>query len=567
MGRTLKFLKDWKNQKTYFKWLMQYSKPYIPAISLVLFINIVVAITSTYTAVVSKNIIDKASGGEQKIVSLIVAYIVMTLGLIVFDMIGQLIILVLDEKFSFGIRKQVYEQIIRSYWMDVKKYHTGDLMTRLTSDAGNIADGIIYTIPQIIKLVVEFVVAFITLFYYQPVLALIALLMGPIAALISLILGRKLKKLTTKVQETEAQYRSFIQESLANLLVVKSFANEDYATQRLVELRDERFKWVYKKSKLSIFSSSAMGLSFNLAYIVAFTFGALALSTATITYGTMSLFLVLINRIQAPILGLAQLIPKIVQIFSSAERVMALENLPVEEKKEVTLKKDQGIGVKLQNVSFAYDDQKENVLDDVNFEIQPGEFVAIIGESGIGKTTLIRLIMSFMSKFGGNIEFTNANGETVQASAGMRDCMSYVPQGNTLFSGTIRENIRMGKLDATEEEMLDALKWAAAYDFVQELPQGIDTVIGERGHGISEGQAQRIAIARCLVRKAPFIIFDEATSSLDSASEIEVLKGLQEITPKPTCIIITHRLSVLPYCDRQICLEKQHVTEGKQAEE
>lgn len=560
MNKYIKWLKNWKNNKTYFKWLASYTKPYLPLIIVVLLINLVISLSSTGMAIVSKNIIDKASGNEKSIAGLLVAYVIISLAMIGVEMVGQLISLVLNENYSFGIRKQVYEKIVRSYWMDVKRYHSGDLQTRLTSDAGNIADGVIGTLPTIIKLCIDLIVAFVTLFFYEPRLAIFALVMGPVAALISFVFGRKLKRLTTKVQETEAVYRSYMQESIENLLVVKSFANEDYATNRLEELRKERFKWVYKKSKLSIISQSSMGLFFNIAYLVAFTVGAICLSRSTITYGTMSLFLVLINKVQYPIISLAQQIPRVVLIFSSAERVLAIQNLPIEEKKETQMPVKDGVGVSVENLSFAYDDKSEKVLNDVNIDIKPGEFVAIIGESGIGKTTLIRLMMSFMSQFEGNISFVNNAGEATPINAGVREFMSYVPQGNTLFSGTIRENVRMGKLDATDEEIVNALKMSAAYDFVMELPNGIDTVIGERGHGISEGQAQRIAIARCFIRKAQFIILDEATSSLDSATEIEVLKGLKEIDPKPTCIIITHRLSVLPYCDRQICLEKETLT-------
>nr|WP_297705717.1 ABC transporter ATP-binding protein [uncultured Butyrivibrio sp.] len=555
MSNFVRWAKDWKNQKNYYYWLKEYTKPYLPRIILLLLIDSSVTLVSTYMAVVSKNIIDKATGGSN-IVGYLVLYAVMTFGMLGLDMVSQLISLVMNEKFSFGIRKQVYEQIIHSYWMDVKRYHSGDLMTRLTSDAGNISDGIIYTIPTIIKLGFQFVVAFATMFYYSPILALVALLMGPFAALISIVLGRKLRYLTQKVQESESMYRSFMQESIANLLVVKSFMNEEYATNRLVELRDNRFYWVYKKSRMGIFSSMFMALTFQAAYIIAFTVGALALSGGTITYGTMSLFLVLINRIQAPIVGLAQQIPRIVQIFTSAERVIELENIPIEEPVKIPEPKG-AVGVDVKGLTFGYDE--ENVLENLDLDIKPGEFVAIIGESGIGKTTLIRLMMSFMSHYEGSITFNSEGGDSVSATAGMRQWMSYVPQGNTLFSGTIRENIRMGKLDATDEEMEEALKMAAAYDFVKELPNGIDTVIGERGHGISEGQAQRIAIARCLVRKSPFVILDEATSSLDPETELAVLKGMQNITPRPTCVIITHRLSVLPYCDRQIKIENKNL--------
>ena len=564
MSKLIAFLKDWRNQKSYFFWLVKYSKPYIPKILFMMIINLLITLLSTGMAVLSKEIIDRATNGNNITVA-IIFYIVFIISMLGFNVISQMISLVLDEKFSFGIRKQLYEQIINAHWMDVKKYHTGDLMTRLTSDAGNISNGIIYTIPTIIELVLELLITFFTLFYYQPMLAVFALVIGPVAAVVSFWLGRKLKKLQVKVQESESAYRSYVQESLANLLIVKSFANEEYATDRLVKLRDERFKWVYKKSKLGVISSTSMSLTFQLAYIVAFTYGAICITAKTITYGTMSLFITLINRIQAPIIGLAQQIPKIVSILASAGRVIELQNIPLEEKCDRHIEQND-IGVRVEGLSFHYDMEKENVFENADISIKPGEFVAIIGESGIGKTTLIRLIMSFMSEYEGNITYYNNHHEEIKANASTREFISYVPQGNTLFSGTIRENIRMGKLDAAEEEFIEALKMSAAYDFVQELPKGIDTVIGERGHGISEGQAQRIAIARALIKKAPFLILDEATSSLDPQTELAVLEGIRKLEPKPTCLIITHRLSVLPYCDRRIRIEDKKIKEVSESE-
>ena len=564
MNKLIAFLKDWRNQKSYFFWLVKYSKPYIPKILFMMIINLLITLLSTGMAVLSKEIIDRATNGNNITVA-IIFYIVFIISMLGFNVISQMISLVLDEKFSFGIRKQLYEQIINAHWMDVKKYHTGDLMTRLTSDAGNISNGIIYTIPTIIELVLELLITFFTLFYYQPMLAVFALVIGPVAAVVSFWLGRKLKKLQVKVQESESAYRSYVQESLANLLIVKSFANEEYATDRLVKLRDERFKWVYKKSKLGVISSTSMSLTFQLAYIVAFTYGAICITAKTITYGTMSLFITLINRIQSPIISLAQQIPKIVSILASAGRVIELQNIPLEEKYDKHIEQ-RDIGVRVEGLSFHYDMEKENVFENADISIKPGEFVAIIGESGIGKTTLIRLIMSFMSEYEGNITYFNNNHESIKANASTREFISYVPQGNTLFSGTIRENIRMGKLDATEEEFIEALKMSAAYNFVQELPNGIDTVIGERGHGISEGQAQRIAIARALIKKAPFLILDEATSSLDPQTELAVLEGIRKLEPKPTCLIITHRLSVLPYCDRRIRIEDKKIKEVSESE-
>ncbi len=557
MSKIKNLWSDRSNQYQYAKWLVQYAKPYMGRITVMMMFNLLYTVVGLVMVTLTKRIIDEATEGNP-IITLIVCYLILTIGLQLVSVFGTLMNTMLTEKFSFGIRKQIYEKIIHSHWMDVKKYHTGDLMTRLTSDAGNVADGIIGTIPSIIQLIVELLLVFITLFSYSPLLACFALLVAPVAAVSSWWFGRKLKRLQVKVQESEAAYRSFLQESLANLLIVKAFANEEYSTQRLTQLREERFGWVYRRTKMGLISSTAMSMSFQVGYIVAFAYGAIQISRKAITYGTMSVFLTLVNRVQAPVMGLAQQIPRVVSILASAGRIMELQELPLEEKEEEPLAVVQA-GVDVSGLTFGY--TQDNVLENVSLHIAPGEFVAVIGESGIGKTTLIRIIMSFMSNIQGSVTFYNEKGETQKANAATRNFIAYVPQGNTLFSGTVRENIRMGNLNATEEEMNEALKLAAAYDFVQELPKGIDTVIGERGHGLSEGQAQRIAIARAFVKKAPFLILDEATSSLDEATEQEVIRGLQRLTPRPTCLVITHRKSILQYCDREIKIENKTIVE------
>jgi len=553
VGRVKELWNDRDNQLRYFKWLMYYSKPYAWKIMLLMSIDLITTLVSLKMVTLSKTIIDNATNG-QSFKTAIIVYIILMISMQAVGVFSGIFSTMLNEKFGFGIRKQVYEKIIRSHWLDIKKYHTGDLMTRLTSDAGAIADGIINTIPSVIRLSIELVLVFFTLFRYSRMLALFALLVAPVSAVTCWWLGRKLKKLQVKVQESEALYRSFLQESMANLLIVKAFANEDYASERLTNLRENRFYWVFKRTKLSMASSVIMGFSFQLGYIAAFTYGALQVSLKAITYGTMSVFLALVNRVQSPIMGLAKTVPQVVSILASAGRVIEIQNIP-EEKSLPTDMARENIGVKVNDLTFGYTD--ETVFENVNLDIKPGEFVAIIGESGIGKTTLVRIIMSFTSSLTGSVDFYNAYGEGVVANSGTREFIAYVPQGNTLFSGTIRENIRMGKLDATDEEMWEALRLASGEEFVRNLPGGLDCVIGERGHGISEGQAQRIAIARAFVRKSPFLILDEATSSLDENTELQVLKGLQELNPRPTCLIITHRKSILPICDREIKIENK----------
>ena len=553
MGKIDKLKKYWSKRddaKQYLKWCLGYSKPYFPQLMLLMIFDLAATLMSVGMAIIGKEMIDRASDGNLSDLWIIIAiYVVVILGSQFLGIVSSLFSAIVYEKFGFGIRKKVYRRILDTCWIDVSRYHTGDLMTRLTSDVGAVSDGISTTIPTIIRLFVELLVTFCTLAYYDLRLALFALLVAPIALFASVVLGRKLKYLTIKVQETESKYRSFMQESLANILIEKSFCLEDYSEERLTQLRDERIYWVFKKNRTNMFASAAMGLSFQLGYIVAFAWGAICIANRTITYGTMTVFLQLVNRIQAPIVSLAQLVPRLISMLASAGRIIELQNLPKEEYKGLSIGQEK-IGVKVEKISFGYTD--ELVFDDASIDFKPGEFTAIVGKSGIGKTTLVRLIMAFTNKMKGNIEFYNAAGETMPASPDARNFIAYVPQGNTLFSGSIKDNVLMGKKDATDEEVIEALKGAAAYDFVMDFPRGIDTVIGEKGVGISEGQAQRIAIARALVKKAPFLILDEATSSLDESTELSVLEGIRKWNPSPTCLLITHRRSVLQYCDREI---------------
>ena len=507
---------------------------------------------------ITKEIIDRATVG-MAFGRLLMGYVLLLLGMQGISVLTTLLSALVTERFSFGIRRQIYEKILHSVWRDVTAYHTGDLMTRLTSDAGNVADGIVGTIPHILQLGIELLLVFCMLFYYSPLLAVFALLVAPVAAVCSWWLGRRLKRLQGKVQESESAYRSFLQESLANLLIVKAFTGENRAVERLTRLREERFYWVYRKTGLSTASSTVMALAFQGGYLAAFSYGALQLSRRQITYGTMSVFLTLVNRVQAPVLGLAQQIPRVIAVLTSAGRIMELQQIPAE---EITPEMLHGtaIGVEMKDVCFGY--TEEAVLRNVNLQIRPGEFAAIVGESGIGKTTLIRLLLAFLKTGEGFADFYNEWGERQRTNASVRKFIAYVPQGNTLFSGTVRENLQMGRENATEEELWEALRLACGEKFVQALPLGMDTVIGERGHGLSEGQAQRIAIARAFLRRAPFLILDEATSALDEDTEIAVLQGLQNLTPRPTCLIITHRKGVLKYCDREI-----RIRDGRAMEE
>lgn len=551
------FFKNFRTQSTYGKWLFYYTKPYIPSLLLIIFFSITSPLISVSIAVISQRIIDSATLGQN-----VSTELMMYVGIIIVSLIigscSMFFSTVINERFSFSIRKQVYDKVLHSCWLNISKYHTGDLMTRLTTDTNTIANGISSNIPSIIALVFEILATFFTLLYYQPALAFFAILIAPLGALSSIWLGKKLKRMQVKVQESESKYRSFLQESLNNILIVKTFCEEENYLHQLSELRNERLYWIMKKSKMSLIASTIISFAFQSGYIIAFAWGSYMLSDNAITFGVMTVFLTLVGRIQSPLMGLANQIPQIVSVLASTGRIIELQDIPSEHKNEPQLNTN-SIGVHIKNLSFGY--SEEDVLTNTNLTILPGEFVAIVGESGIGKTTLIRLIMSFVTATQGQLLFYNLQGEYEALSAGCREFISYVPQGNTLFSGTISDNVRMGNRNATDSDVIKALKDAAAYSFVSELPDGIHTFIGEHGHGLSEGQAQRISIARALIRNAPFLILDEATSALDEATELAVLKNIRDVTPNLTCLLITHRRSVIQYCSREIKIENKQLFE------
>ena len=525
------------------KWVLKNSKEYRWRIILMLFINLFFTVASLITVILSKSIIDNATIGKD-FTSIIIIYIAVMLSTLIFHAGSSLISAVINEKVSFGIRKTVYDRIIRTSWQSINKYHSGDIVTRLSSDAGNIADAIVTTLPSIITLVVELILVFFTLFSYSPFLAFLGLTVAPVAVVVSWLFARRLKVLQKKVQESESAYHSFLQESLANLLIVKAFANEDESVEKLSTLRANRFYWVFKRAKAGLYGTTTISLAFNIGYLSAFTFGAIQISKAAITYGTMSVFLALINRVQAPIIGLSQQLPKVIAMFTSAERIIELSDLPEEKKLETNIDTTE-LGVYANGLTFGYD-EKETVLEDVSFRIKPRESTAVIGESGIGKTTLIRLILSFVEPNSGSISFFNNKNEEVPTSAGIRDHIAYVPQGNTLFSGTIKDNVLIGRTDATDDDIKDALRLASALDFVEELPEGLNTRIGEKGLGLSEGQAQRIAIARAIVRKVCHIR--------------QKINGLEQLSPRPACLIITHRKSILKYCTQELMISDKKIT-------
>ena len=531
--------------------LWRYMRPHRRSLLLLVGLNAMTGVVGVLNTLINRRIIDAATEGTAfgSTVLIYIVVVVMALGL---SVVSGILGTVVNERFAFGIRLRVYDGVMNACWDRVAAYHSGDVITRLTGDIDIVAGGISETIPSILSLAVSFVTAFVTLAYFDWGIALFALILGPVTALIGLVTGRLMKPLQLKIQETESKYKSYMQESVAGFAVYKAFEAQAAAAAAMAGFREERLRWIFKRQKVSALSSGALSLSFQLGYVVAFIYSVVRMSKRYISFGTMSVFLSLVSQIQGPVIGLSRMLPRIVSIFASTGRIAEMEDLPKEDRLFPALSEAQGVGLKISEVSFGYGTEK--IFDHASLEIEAGEFAALTGHSGIGKTTLIRLILAFVRPGAGEIRLIQGDRAPV-IDAGARRYISYVPQGNTLLSGTILDNLRMGCRDLTELRAWEILSVVAVDDFVRSTPKGLHTVIGERGLGLSEGQAQRLAIARALAKDAPFLILDEATSALDEETETAVLRHLKEHCQGLTCLLITHRPSTLKYCTTRIKIQ------------
>ena len=537
--------------RRYLRWLGGKAKPFWPQLALLVGIDLLVILIGFGSSFVSKNVVDTATAGQ----AFLPSFAVMILLSAVSIGIGagaNVIRTLINERFAFGIRLKVFDRILSANFLGLSRYHSGDLLTRLTSDVDTIASGIASALPALGMIFVRLGIAFVLLYGYSPFLALAALILAPVGLILSLLTGDKLKQLSAEVKESEAAYRSFIQEHLANISVVKTFCMEDHSRQRLTSLRQRTLNAVLKRNRLSVVTQLCIRVVFSLGYFISFGYCIFGLSRGTLTYGTMTLFLTLFSQIQQPLMNLSHLLPQAIGVLASAGRVMETEDIAADERTGLTHTGDE-VSLHFTDVDFAYD--RQTILKGVSFTAKPHQMVGIMGPSGAGKTTLIRLAMALVKPTAGKVEYV-CNGMAEPVSADARRHIAYVPQGNTLLSGSIADNLRFGKQDATEQEMWDALDMAAA-GFVRELSEGLDTKLGEKASGLSEGQAQRIAIARALLRRAPVLILDEATSALDAASEETILANLSARNREyaPLCLIITHRRTMLPYFDRLIRLD------------
>lgn len=545
------------------RWIFAQSKPGLLLLIVSVTMGSIMSAVSVYNAMISKSLIDAATSGK---VDLVIKWLTVMGGIVLFNIffgtLRSLISTYCSTKISNELQKKFFAHVTYSEWMEHNKHHSVGILTRITSDTSTINGFICGTIPSMITSTVMLSISFITLLKIEPFLAVFTVLIFPVLFLMNKLFGKRLKKFYKDIQEKSIEYSSFIQESVQNLMIVKTFCREEDTINNMCRIQKEKFNLVLKQNLFSSCTGICFSLGSSGAYFLVFGWGAISLVKGVITFGTMTALLQLFNKIQGPLSSLIGCYSPIISAIAAAERLMEMESMILEQSNnDLNILNNTTPCIEFDNVSFGYK-EGVNVINNISFDIKPGETVALVGPSGQGKTTIIRLLLSLIHPSDGDLYISNyEDGNKGVVCKDHRELISYIPQGNTLFSGTIRANISYGNNNASFEDIVGACEAACALDFINDLDDKFDTKLGEKGHGISEGQAQRIAIARAFLRTKPILILDEATSALDAITEINVLRAIKNLKHKPTCIIITHRPGALAICDRILRLENGNLIE------
>jgi len=537
------------NKSSYIK-LFSYTNAYKIKLTIIVISNILLSLSSVFIALMTKQLIDFAINSN---FNKAIYYASITGFLFLFQLsITSFISIktsILKETMRNNIQLNFMKTIYKKKWIDLNKYQSGDLITRITSDTRNIVDVLVDIFPKQISLLIQLIFAFIVLSRYDKTLSFLAFIVAPIAVIVSWLIGKKLKTVQAQVQTTESELRSYLTEAIQNFTLIKTFEYDEHSIKQINTTQEKKKKLIIKKTKISALANAATGLGYRIGFFGAIGFGSYRLFTKAITFGTFTAFLQLVGQIQAPIQGIARTIPKVIITLASVERIYDLENL----KNETHIKSNSKTElmptqIQFENIGFNYN-ENNLVLKNISLTINKGEKIAFLGLSGEGKTTIIRLLLSLIEPHSGNLYLQfNDNSKTIFSKA-TRKYFSYVPQVNILFSGTIKHNLQLAKETMNPENIKKALDTACVTDFINELPDGIDTVVGERGIGLSQGQIQRICIARALIHGSPFLILDEATSALDIETEKKVIDNLNENYKDLSIIAVTHRDPIIKICD------------------
>ncbi len=549
-------------------WMYAYVRKYWLLIGVYVLLGASGSVLALGTSMVSRDLVDAVTGvNSLEIIGVAATYVGVGVAQIFINAVKSRLSLKVRLKVTNEIRADIYEQVLRTNWESLAKYRSGDLLYRVNGDAGMVANTILTFLPNVVTTLISFGGAFVVVMQNDPWMALTALMGAPISFLTSRYSAKRMRDFQRDNQNVASDRTVFDQETFQNLQFIKAFGMLDRVTEKFHRIQQETVDIALKQNKFQQTMTIATSLVGQAVGYACYGFAAFRLWQGQISYGTMTMFVSMAGSLRGSFSSILNLMPQVIRAGISAERIMEITGLPrdsmenQEEAEEIKRRgKEEGIYVHMDSVDFAYEEEKW-IYRDADFRAEPGEIVALIGPSGQGKTTTLNLILGLYHPQKGGITIGNPGGMELPASSATRCMFSYIPQGNTMFSGTIAVNMRMVKPDATDEEIRSALEAACAWEFVEKLDHGIDTEVRERGTRFSEGQKQRLSIARALLADAPVMILDEATSALDVATERRVLRRIIKKEPHRTVIVAAHRPSVFSMCSRVYKIGEGRVSE------
>ena len=543
----------------YLRWISKLAAPVAPMLTGAVLCQLVLVGIALCYVYISKSLVDVASGvgegGARELVLLGCAMVLTILLRIAFQSCISYVESKAEIKIANSLRQREFDKLMHLKSDYRKHWHSGDLVNRMQSDVSAVASSIGRVIPNLTGAVLKFSAAFAYMLVLEARLAWLLVLVIPVGVFGGRFVLRRTRALTLAVREGDGKVQSHVQESVQHLPVIQGLEYGANSSSELEMIQDDFYSKIMRRTRFSIVARILTALAFSLGYAIAFLWGVRGIWLGSVSFGLMTAFLQLVGQIQRPLLEMSEQLPSLFHCSASIDRLMEIEAMPGEEEGEA-LMMDGIAGVRLENLSFHYPDGEEMIFDNFSHDFKPGSRTAVIGETGIGKSTLIKLLMSLLQADSGRITLYDLKGDCAEVSSRTRCNMVYVPQGNTLFSGSIRENLLMGKPDADESQMREALHRAAA-DFVDRMPEGLDSQCFEAGGGLSEGQAQRIAIARALLRPGSILLLDEFSSALDPETEELLLERLNDGSSDKTMIFITHRERVADYCDSILRLDRK----------
>lgn len=535
------------------KWIYKYTGKQLWWVVFLSVITGAISLGFIWLALLAKDIIDFATGAREGSVvfaiSMIAAVVVLQA---VLNIIYCNILIRAVGKIDIKIKQGLFRSVLNKKWTSINQYHSGEILNRFTSDVDVVVEGVVDIIPNAISLGTRLIAGLAVLFAIEWRFTFAVLILGALVMIAGKIYSKHFKYLHKEYQNANGVVRSFIQECVENLIVIKSFANYGISAEKLKDRQMNALKLMYKRQTVSNIANTGVYILFTGSFYAAIVWGAFQVAAGAITTGTLMAFADILNQIKAPMRNISGLVPQFYSMVASAERLMELEALEDEsitniEESPYKLYEDFE-EIAFENVSFSY--KNENVLENAYSTFKKGEFTAIAGPSGIGKSTLMKLILGFIEPCSGSIYINFKDGKHI-IDGGYRRLFAYVPQGNMVLSGTIRENIGFCCPNASDNEIINAAKTAMIWEFIASLPGGLETEIGERGLGLSEGQIQRIAVARAILSNAPILLLDEATSALDEKTERELIENIKALENK-TCIFVSHKHRTISMCDRII---------------